>query len=61
MQSFHDELLETGVLSVLWSQFLMSSHQSYPGSQAQEYTPMVESISLMFKYMGEGQMEEVPE
>ena len=54
MEDFHDQLLAKGVISVLWTQFLMQTHQNYPSSEAQELTPTIDAISELFRSIVHG-------
>jgi hypothetical protein len=48
MQDFHDQLIEEGMISVLWTQFSM---QSGVGRQFQD---VAKQVSLFFKHTSEG-------
>ena len=61
MEEFHDQMLAKGVISVLWTQFLMSSHQNYPSSEAYQLTPTVDALSEFFRSLFYGEFTHADE
>ena len=51
MQDFHDQLLAEGVISVLWTQFLMQTNQQH--SELASFSGVVKHISLMMEHLME--------